>query len=95
MLTSPPPPEDTSVALNDVLNTVGAFVPSATINLSLPSKLNLSKLYLPALVLPLSTVVHEEPPANVVAVNISDFCNVPLELNPVVLLLVQPFICKG
>ena len=62
MLTSPPPPEDTSVALNDVLKTVGAFVPSATINLSLPSKLNLSKLYLPALVLPLSIVVHEEPP---------------------------------
>ena len=60
MLTSPPPPEATSVALNDVLNTVGAFVPSTTINLSLPSKLNLSKLYSPALVLPLSMVVHED-----------------------------------
>ena len=67
MLTSPPPCEDTSVALNDVLKTVGALAPSATINLSLPSKLNLSKLYLPALVLPLSTVVHvQEPPASAV-----------------------------
>ena len=68
MLTSPPPPEDTSVALNDVLNTVGALLPSATTNLSLPSKLNISKSYTPALVLPVSIAVQELLPA--VAVNI-------------------------
>ena len=63
MLTSPPPPDETSVAVKEVLNTVGAIAPSATINLSLTSKLNLSKAYLPALVLPLSMLVQEEPPA--------------------------------
>ena len=62
VLTSPLPAEETSVAVKDVLKTVGALLPSTTINLSLPSKLNLSKLYLPALVLPLSIVVQEEPP---------------------------------
>ena len=45
-----------------MLNTVGSFAPSTTINLSLPSKLNLSKLYLPALVLPLSILVQDDPP---------------------------------
>ena len=43
VLTSPLPAEDTSVAAKDVLNTVGALLPSATINLLLPSKLNISK----------------------------------------------------
>ena len=58
----------TSVADIAVLNTVGAFAPSTTINLLFPSKLNLSKAYVPALVLPLSRSVQLEPPA--VAVNI-------------------------
>ena len=44
VVTSPPPPDDTSVAANDVLNTVGELFPSATISLSLPSKLNRSKV---------------------------------------------------
>ena len=48
MLTSPLPADDTSVAAIELLNTVGALSPSTTTNLSLPSKLNLSKLYLPA-----------------------------------------------
>jgi len=34
----------TSVAAKEVLNTVGALAPSATISLSVPSKLNLSKV---------------------------------------------------
>ena len=68
VLTSPLPAEDTSVALNDVLKTVGALLPSATTNLSLPSKLNISKSYTPALVLPVSIAVQELLPA--VAVNI-------------------------
>ena len=42
----------------DELNTVGSLVPSTTINLSVPSKLNLSKLYLLALVLPESFSVQ-------------------------------------
>ena len=33
----------TSVADNEVLKTVGSLVPSTTINLSFPSKLNVSK----------------------------------------------------
>ena len=45
-----------SVAAKLELNTVGLFAPSATIILSVPSKLNLSKLYLLALVLLLVTV---------------------------------------
>ena len=40
-----------SVVINDVLNTVGALLLSAT-NLALLSKLNRSKVYTPALVLP-------------------------------------------
>ena len=48
----------TSVADKDVLNTVGSLLPSTTISLSLPSKLNFSKEYLLALVLPLSLLVH-------------------------------------
>jgi len=68
VLTSPLPAEDTSVALNDVLKTVGALLPSATINLLLLSKLNISKSYTPALVLPVSIAVQELSPA--VAVNI-------------------------
>ena len=48
----------TSVAVKDVLNTVGSFTPSTTIILLLPSKLNLSNLYLPALVLPVSLTVQ-------------------------------------
>ena len=70
MLTSPPPADVTSVAAKDVLNTVGALFPSATISLSFPSKLNFSNVYLPALVLPLSRSVQEPLPA--AAVNI--FC---------------------
>ena len=46
-----------------MLNTVGALLPSTTINLSLPSKLNLSKVYTPALVLPVSRSVQEPLPA--------------------------------
>ena len=68
VLTSPPPPDDTSVAANDVLNTVGALFPSATISLSLPSKLNFSNVYLPALVLPLSLSVQEPLPADAVCI---------------------------
>ena len=41
---SPVPAELISVAVKDVLNTVGALLlPLATINLSVPSKLNISK----------------------------------------------------
>ena len=62
------PDWETSEAVNDVLKTVGALFPSATISLSLPSKLNLSKVYTPALVLPLSRSVQDPLPAE--AVNI-------------------------
>ena len=58
----------TSVAAKELLNTVGAFAPSTTIILSVPSKLKRSKLYLPALVLPLSMDVQLDPPG--VALNI-------------------------
>ena len=51
-----------------MLNIVGALLPSATINLLLLSKLNISKSYTPALVLPVSIAVQELSPA--VAVNI-------------------------
>jgi hypothetical protein len=49
----------TSVAAIVVLNTVGAFTPSTTMSLSLPSKLNLSNEYLPALVRPESRSVQD------------------------------------
>eukprot|EP00914_Ancora_sagittata_P001410 GHVO01003668.1.p2 GENE.GHVO01003668.1~~GHVO01003668.1.p2 ORF type:complete len:102 (+),score=3.93 GHVO01003668.1:140-445(+) len=52
----------TSVAANDELNTVGALTPSTTTILSVPSKLNLSNEYLPALVLPESLDVQDDPP---------------------------------
>ena len=68
VLTSPPPADVTSVAANDVLNTVGALFPSATISLSLPSKLKRSKVYLPALVLPLSLSVQDPLPADAVCI---------------------------
>ena len=68
MLTSPPPADVTSVAANDVLNTVGALFPSATMSLSLPSKLNFSNVYLPALVLPLSLSVQDPLPADAVCI---------------------------
>ena len=47
-----------SVTLRDALNTVGALAPSTITILSVPSKLNLSKLYFEAPVLPLSRTVH-------------------------------------
>ncbi len=49
----------TSVADNAELNTVGAFTPSTTTILLLPSKLNRSNEYLPALVRPVSRSVHD------------------------------------
>ena len=48
----------TSVAVKDVLKTVGSLVPSVTIIFSLPSKLNRSKAYLLARVLPVSLTVQ-------------------------------------
>ena len=56
------------------------MLPSATINLSLPSKLNISKSYVEALVLPVSIAVQELLPA--VAVNIfSPLAAIILSLN--------------
>ena len=48
----------TSVAAKEELNIVGGLSPSTTIILSVPSKLNRSNLYLPALVLPVSRTVQ-------------------------------------
>jgi len=55
----------TSVALNEELNTVGALAPSTITSLSVPSKLNLSKLYFVAPVLPLSIEVHDSDTTSV------------------------------
>ena len=49
----------TSVADKEELKIVGAFAPSTTIIFSLPSKLYRSKLYLSALVLPVSRSVQD------------------------------------
>ena len=56
--TSPLPADEISVADIAALKKVGLLSPSTTTNLSLPSKLNLSKLYRDALLLPVSLSVQ-------------------------------------
>jgi hypothetical protein len=77
------------VAAKEVLNTVGSFVPSVTIILSLPSKLNRSKVYLLAFVLPVSLSVQLSDTASSTACAAADV-ELVARVTPVKVVLVLP-----